>query len=54
MNTAKKLALTLGQGGGASAFAPSPAPQGWHWEFVYEDNSMVTEDGRPVVELVRN
>jgi hypothetical protein len=45
--------LGLGTGGSAASYASSPAPSGYRWDFVTENGERVTEDGWPVVELVR-
>jgi hypothetical protein len=52
MRTALLVAL-LGRGN-AAAYASSPAPAGYHWEFVTDGGRRITDNGVPVVDLVRD
>lgn len=44
---------TLGAVGSASAYASHPAPPGYRWVFVTDNGARVTDNGIPVVDLVR-
>jgi hypothetical protein len=37
----------------ASSFGNGPAPAGYQWQFVTESGAQVTENGQPVVTLVK-
>jgi len=39
--------------GRPSSFASSPAPTGFRWDFVTQNGLTVTQNGVPVVDLVR-
>ncbi len=49
----KRVPVALSQGVGAAAYASSPAPAGFRWEFVTDNGVRVTDNGIPVVDLVR-
>jgi hypothetical protein len=53
------MTAALLTGGGAAQWGDGPAPAGYHWEFVYANNELVTavtsrSSAEPVVALVRN
>jgi hypothetical protein len=48
------IGISITRGGlNASHFASRPAPSGFRWDFVTQNGQTVTQNGAPVVDLVR-